>query len=266
MPYDLILVMVCVGLFLIMAIMPYFGYRIALWQAKKGFTVLDNGSIGVVMSALFALLGLLIAFTFSGAFSRFDERRQIIVEEISRIGTAYSRLELLDSESKQILRRQFRQYVESRSRIFPLLINREAVIKELDHTAQLQNEIWTKSVAVTEDKPYRDTRTLLLPALNQMFDITTVRTIAIQTHPPPMIFVVLCVIAMVSSGMVGYSVNTNKKYQLSSAHVVGFAGVVAFVLYVILDVEFPRIGFVTLESVNDLFIKLIVEMDAQIQQ
>ena len=227
---------------------------------------MDNGSIGVVMSALFALLGLLIAFTFSGAFSRFDERRQIIVEEINRIGTAYSRLDLLEPESKQEMHNLFRGYVESRSRIFPLLIDREAVISELANSTRLQNEIWSKLITLTEKKDYRDTRTLLLPAFNQMFDITTVRTIAVQTHPPPMIFIVLCMIAMVCSGMVGYGVNTNKRYQLSSAHVVGFASVVAFVLYVILDVEFPRIGLVTLENVNGLFAKFLVEMDAQIIQ
>ena len=35
-----------------------------------------------VETAVFGLLGLLLAFTFSGALTRFDERRQLIVEEV----------------------------------------------------------------------------------------------------------------------------------------------------------------------------------------
>jgi hypothetical protein len=38
-----------------------------------------------VDGAVFALLGLLIAFAFSGAASRFDARRQLIVQEANMI-------------------------------------------------------------------------------------------------------------------------------------------------------------------------------------
>ena len=54
---------------------------------------------GAVEGAVFGLLGLLIAFTFSGAASRFDTRRQLIVEETNVIGTAYLRLDLLPSDA-----------------------------------------------------------------------------------------------------------------------------------------------------------------------
>ena len=50
---------------------------------------------GAIEGATFALLGLLIAFTFSGAASRFDARRELIVQEANDVGTAYLRLDLL---------------------------------------------------------------------------------------------------------------------------------------------------------------------------
>ena len=56
--------------------------------------------VGPVEGAVFGLLGLLIAFTFSGAASRFDARRQLIVEETNNIGTAYLRLDLLPSDAR----------------------------------------------------------------------------------------------------------------------------------------------------------------------
>ncbi len=51
--------------------------------------------IGVIDGFVFALVGLLIAFTFSGAASRFEKRRDLIVTEANAIGTAWLRLDLL---------------------------------------------------------------------------------------------------------------------------------------------------------------------------
>jgi len=48
------------------------------------------------------VLGLLIAFTFSGANRRFDARRQLIVEETNNIGTAYLRLDVLPADLRRV--------------------------------------------------------------------------------------------------------------------------------------------------------------------
>jgi acyl-CoA synthetase (AMP-forming)/AMP-acid ligase II len=69
---------------------------------------------GVVEGAVFALLGLLIAFTFSGAASRFDERRKLIVEEANAIGTAYLRIDLLPVAAQADMRDSFRRYLDTR--------------------------------------------------------------------------------------------------------------------------------------------------------
>ncbi len=67
------------------------GRRIALRRLAVGEKGADYG---VIEGAMFALLGLLIAFTFSGAAERFERRRALIVEEANAIGTAYLRLDL----------------------------------------------------------------------------------------------------------------------------------------------------------------------------
>jgi len=54
-----------------------------------------RAEVGVVDAAVFALLGLLIAFTFSGAASTWDTRRHLVVEEANAIGTTYLRLDVL---------------------------------------------------------------------------------------------------------------------------------------------------------------------------
>ena len=60
---------------------------------------LAKGS-GAAEAAVFGLLGLLIAFTFSGAASRFEDRRHLITEEANAIGTAYLRIDLLPGDAQ----------------------------------------------------------------------------------------------------------------------------------------------------------------------
>src|SRR6187455_113096 len=73
-----------------------------------------QAGLGVVEGAVFSLLGLLIAFTFSGAAGRFDNRRQLGIQEANDIGTAYLRINVLPSAAQPPLRQLFRQYVDSR--------------------------------------------------------------------------------------------------------------------------------------------------------
>jgi len=77
-----------------------------------------RAGLGAVEGAVFALLGLLIAFTFSGAAARFDTRRQMIVEEANAIGTAWLRLDLLPPAAQPELRDLVRRYLDARLAIY----------------------------------------------------------------------------------------------------------------------------------------------------
>ena len=59
-------------------------------------------------------MGLLIAFTFSGAASRFEARRSLIVQETNDIGTAYLRIDMLPADAQPALRQDFRDYLDAR--------------------------------------------------------------------------------------------------------------------------------------------------------
>lgn len=86
------------------------GRRIALWRMAVDKEGARTG-IGTVEGALLALLGLLIAFSFSGAAARFDARRQQIIDEANQIASAYMLVDLLPSEAQAPLRDKFRLYV-----------------------------------------------------------------------------------------------------------------------------------------------------------
>ncbi len=212
-------------------------------------------SIGSLEAAVFALLGLLIAFTFSGALSRFDVRRNQAVDEANAIGTAYLRIALLPDAAQQSIRETFRNYVDSRIATYRKLPDIEAAQEELARSQRLQNEIWAQAVAAVRMPEARaGTDLLMMPALNQMFDITTVRVVATQMHPPLIVFAMLIGLALGSALLVGYQSAGEKGYDWP--HKIGFAAIVAFTVYVILDIEYPRLGFVRLDAIDQVLVNV----------
>ena len=125
---------------------------------------------GAIEAAVFGLMGLLIAFTFSGAASRFDARRTQIVDEANCIGTAWLRLDLLPAGVQPSMREKFRQYVDARLAVFQKLPDIEAAQAELARSATVQNEIWKQAVDSCRDTGSPSTTMLLLPAFYQLAD------------------------------------------------------------------------------------------------
>ena len=108
------------------------------WPAAAGEAA--EGAVagsGAMEGAVFALLGLLVAFTFSGAAARFDTRRQLIVEETNAIGTAYVRLDLLPADAQPTLRARFRQSLATRLEAYRKLPDVAAVRAALARSATI---------------------------------------------------------------------------------------------------------------------------------
>ena len=209
---------------------------------------------------MFGLLGLLIAFTFSGALTRFDVRRSQAVDEANAIGTAYLRLDLLPPSAQPKLRQTFRDYVDARIATYRKLPDIPAAQRELARAQQLQADIWSQAVnAVRMPESRPGTEITLMPALNQMFDITTVRVAATQMHPPLIIYAMLIALALASALLAGYQSAGNQDYDW--LHKVGFAAVVALTIYVILDMEYPRLGFIRLDAIDQVLIDVRATMN-----
>ena len=228
------------------------------WMGKRDiarYGAAGMPSISSLEAAVFALLGLLIAFTFSGALTRFDVRRNQAVDEANAIGTAYLRVALLPEAAQPSMRETFRNYVDSRIATYRKLPDIEAARQELAHSLQLQNEIWAQAVAAVHRPDSRaGTELLVMPALNQMFDITGVRVAATQMHPPLIVFAMLLGLTLGSALLAGYQSAGEKGYDW--VHKIGFAGIVAFTIYVILDIEYPRLGFVRLDAIDQVLINV----------
>jgi hypothetical protein len=246
--FTLTAVLLAAGLLLAMLACLEIGHRLGRRRAAQAP---EGAGAGVVDGAIFALLGLLIAFTFSGAASRFDQRRALIVEEANAIGTAYLRVDLVPAAAQGELRESFRRYLDARLAAYRAIPDLDKVNAELARAGRLQQEIWTKAVVASAGSP---AAVLVLPALNQMIDITTTRTMAGQTHPPAIIFALLFGLALLSALLAGHAMGlANRRNWL---HTATFAVALAGAVYVIIDIEYPRVGLIRVDAFDAVLVEL----------
>ena len=236
-----------IALFFAMLACLEIGRRIGHWMIRTD----PEGSrvgLGAVEGAVFALLGLLIAFTFSTAEGRFEDRRHLVVQEANAVGTAYLRIDLVSPDLQSKLRALFRSYVDARLDSCRKPPGCEQA--DIARCSQLQSQIWETSVAACRAAPSPAPSMLLLPALNEMFDIATTRSAARIIHPPGIIFAMLAIVALGSALLGGYGMAAATKR--SWLHIFAFVAIISGTIYVICDIEFPRRGIIRVDAIDQI--------------
>jgi hypothetical protein len=232
------------------------GRRLGAHAARrdpKGFTK-GNAAID---GAVYGLCGLLLAFTFSGAATRFDGRRELMGREANTIGTAYLRLDLLPDDVRETVKKKMRDYLDARIEMFASVSNRPVAYAAMARAQRLQSEIWTDSVAATR-VPGGPEAFALLPPLNDMIDITTTQRVAWETHPPKVVFAMLGVLALVAALLGGHSMGAAKTFHVM--HTFVYAVVLAATSYIILDLEYPRLGLIRIDAADQVLVDLRTSM------
>jgi len=247
-------------MFLLMLLCLEIGRRIRLSAfIRKNLLSSSSISNGPVETVIFALFGLLLAFTFTGAGTRFEARLHLISTEINTIGTAYLRVDLLPKEVQPQMRNLFKQYTLVRADVYKNVMD-DAYTKSMsDSTINLQNQIWSLAVNYCEKTgASRDCSKLVIPTLNEMFDITTTREMAGMNHPPDIIYIMLISLSLFSALLVGYDLPRSNRRNL--LYMLSYALIISLVLCVIIDLETPRYGFINIRYLDQVFIDMAKSM------
>jgi hypothetical protein len=234
------------------------GYRTGLRQRTRS-QQLSRSESKAIETSVFALMALLIAFIFAGAAVRFDNRRILIAEEANAVETAYLRLDLLPPESQPGLREDFRAYLLGRLAVTRDIPDMEKVNADLKQSSIIQRKVWKEAVEAAKGSSNPATQMLVLSALNQMIDITTVRTVGMLSHLPFVVLALLAITILMSSFLTGYSISANGTRDWLSAII--FAVAVSCATYVTLDYEYPRVGLIREDPADRVLIETLERMD-----
>jgi hypothetical protein len=213
---------------------------------EESFAVLEGG--------VFGLMGLLIALTFSIAASRLEARRQVVVDEANAIGTAWLRIALLPEARQGAMRQYFRQYVDTRLAFHRDVANVQAATGALVLTNSLQNEIWSQAVNDCAETPSVAGTILFLPALNSMIDLTTSGTMMAKNHLPWVIRALLVLAPLLCAFMAG--IESAPRVQRVWMPAILFALMLSLTIYVVLDLDYPRVGLIRINPVDEALIEL----------
>jgi hypothetical protein len=229
-------------------------------RARQG----DDSSPGIstLDGALFGLFGLLLAFTFYGAAARFDARRDLIRQEANAIGTAYLRVDLVPPAYQPQLRALFRDYVDARLAVYDYPDQPAAVTAAAAKVDALQHKLWDTAMIATAAAPGTPATMLFLPALNEVIDIVTTRKVATMTHPPFIVFLLLWVLSVACSLISGYSMGGNP--NRNRVHITTFVVTMVLTVYVIIDLELPRLGLISIASADVVLRDVGTSIDADI--
>ena len=253
MSFEVVTIGLCAGLFFGMLLLSEIGRRIGAARFKRDPGAGKEGS--AAEAAVFALLGLLIAFTFSGAASRFHDRRLMIAEESNAIGTAYLRVDLLAPDAQPRVRELFRKYVDLRAIVYRAAADEVETKARLAAGESLQREIWRASLTGALSPGAAPPAGILMPpALNAMIDITTTRAVATQTHPPNVIYLLLGSLSLVGALLVGHGAASAERRHWF--YPVLFSAMLSTTVFVIVDIEYPRLGLIRVDAADQVLLDL----------
>lgn len=243
------------GLLIGMIILAELGSRQVRKEQARGDSRPEGG---VVESSLFALLGLMLAFAFTGASSRLDERRNLVISEANAIGTAALRLDLLKEPT--LARAALKDYIQTRID-YSTALARGAEEGDAWIAAQAaQSDLWNTILLSIDPANKQSEQLLILPSVNEAFDLAARRHVMRQVHLPWPVQGMLALLALLCSWIAGRLL-----YQpVWSMRLVrwSLAFVVCLTLMLIKDLDYPRLGFITVSG-SDKLLKEVQESLAE---
>lgn len=218
------------------------GYRWGLRDARNSVRLSHEGVTSVEASA-YALLGLLLAFSFAGATNRLEQKRQVILDEANAIGTAYLRVDLLPAETQPPIREQFKRMIDARLAAHEHRNDPAQAERDLAVMTGAQERIWAMSVAASAGSSTASI--LVIPPLNTMMDSATSRRVALQYQLPDLIVGLLVGASILSGLLAGYAMS--KRLRRSWFHVFAYALLLAMTIYTVLDLDHARGGLINID-------------------
>jgi hypothetical protein len=212
-----------------------FGWRLGSYQHQSSKEE-DTSPITKVVEPIMGLLALLLAFTFSMSASRFESRKQAVIQEANAIGTTYLRTNLLAEQSRTESRRLLSEYLALRAGGAASIMTPEGMAK----SAALQDQLW--AIAATEgERSSSYTTGLFIQSLNEMIDLDTVRLAANRNRIPDSIWFALCVVTIFAMVTVGDGSGLTGRRHWTV--MILLAVIFTTVIMLIADLDRPQAGF-----------------------
>ena len=217
------------------------GYRFSKIKGK-GTGEFNVSTLGSMVGATLGLLAFILALSFGAGITRFQAKKQAMLDEVNAIGTTYLRTEFLSGEAERQSKLLLSEYVTVRldsavTRNLPYILKR---------SDEIHDELWAIAMASRRDSIPPPYVASYISSLNEMIDIHLIRlTAGARSAIPGIIWITLYAIMCVCMITIGYEAGIGGAYK--SLVVLALAFVFATVIYIIADLERPTQGQVQMD-------------------
>jgi Protein of unknown function (DUF4239) len=205
-----------------------------------------SGDVSTLEGAILGLLALMIGFTFAMALSRFEARRDAVVNEANAIGTTALRARLLPAPNRSEALRLLKEYVQIRLEVTRSTLNAPALKTAISRSNQIQEALWQTTIAVAAKDAGLVPTGVFIQSLNEMIDNQATRLAAVQNRVPNIVFLGLYGVAIVAFAFVGYANGLQKRRLRLPAYLMG--AIVASVILLVQDLDRPTVGFISVSQ------------------
>lgn len=230
----------------------WFGYAFNKIRTTRYPEVLKQ-TPGAIEGSVVGIMSLLLGFTFSFVVSRYEVRRQLIVDEMVDVNTAIFRCDLFPDSTRKLLRQDFREYLETRKDYFEKGGDETKVLEALKKSKEISHRIWQRVVFDSDNPQVRLRSQQMIPALSSLLNSIIVRDESRKTGVPPPILWTLLILVLITAFFLGGNLFGKKKFKIL---VIGYSLILALTLNLIIELNTPRTGLINLTStqqkMNDL--------------
>ena len=211
-----------------------------------GSRAVGEANVSTLEAAILGLMALMIGFTFSMALSRFDARRDAVLNEANAIGTAAFRARLLpaphDAESVRLLR----DYTRIRLDFTRSVMTPGEADAAIARSNEIQEALWLRAKSVAAKDNAMVPTGIYIQSLNEMFDDQQKRLTALRNRVPSIVFFALYAIAAVSLGFTGYASGLEARRWRLPVYIMSVLA--AGVILLIQDIDRPDAGFIAVSQ------------------
>jgi hypothetical protein len=204
-----------------------------------------SSHIGTLTGGAIGLVGLLLAFSFSIALSRYEVRRNWVLEEANAISSTANFALMLPQPTQRPILDLLREYTEVRIGL-DIPFDPAKLDKDIARSVDLQAKLWQQAVAVTAMAPQSLPAYRFVASLNEVNNIHERRITALRYNVPAPIMVILVAVAMVAMGFTGYlSGAAGAKRRMANPIM---AITVAVLIMLIIDLDRPARGIIVVPT------------------
>ncbi len=250
---------VALALFLLLVLTTESAYQLGRRRSRT-MPARSTTASSMVPGAVLGLLGLLLAFSFSMAVTRYDLRKQAVRREANAVGTCYLRAGLLGDPATARMHDLLRTYVDVRLAYYEAGIDAAGLARVAAETECLQRALWTLVAGEAQRDPSPVGAALVVQSLNDVIAVSAEREAARQNQIPDVVLLLVFAGVLVSGIVVGYAFGHEERRNVLASLL--FAVLVTLVVFTILDLDRPRRGLIHVSQQAMLTLRESLRRDA----